>query len=74
MLFIRLNFSQLAVLCTDCVSLLDVLHLEATICASPHCRFVSTSMKRTMFWYVPCSTVSLLENVQKTNNLNVSVL
>jgi hypothetical protein len=26
-----------------------------------------------MFWYVLCSAVGLLENVQKTNNLNVKI-
>lgn len=70
-LSIHLNFSQLAILCPDHVSVLKVLHLEATFCASAHSRFLTTGTKRTMFWFVPCSAVGLLENVQKTNNLNV---
>ena len=55
------------------VSLLNVLHLEATFCPSAHCRFLVTKTRRTMFWFVPFSAVGLLENVQKTNNLNVRV-
>lgn len=72
-LSIHLNFSQLDILCPDHVSVLNVLHLEATFCPSAHSRFLSTRTKRMMFWFVPCSAVGLLENVHKMNNLNVRV-
>jgi hypothetical protein len=70
-LSLHLNFSQLAILCTDHVSVLNVPHLDATVCALAHSRFLSTRTKRTMFCFVPCSAVGLLENEQKTNNLSV---